>query len=257
LFMRILMTSDRSTNIQRMNKKGHPETLVASHPGNTNAITHGVHSPRMIETRAAEIEAQLVESFELPPEYRVVAREVARNLAVLEAIDNHLSEDGLTDRRGKPRYLLEQRPRTSRLLGYWLEKLSPELERQRIAVKPQVGAPAPAFDTKRFGEMVAVAFECGLFADHPEIERQLEAHFVAQGWTPPPGQPSPESTDPSNDVPEPGEQKDDPHEGGDRAAPTSAQQAADGVPPPSDEPVLPPGTVLARAPSTQRRRRRP
>jgi hypothetical protein len=73
-----------------MNKKGHPEALVASHPGNTSAITHGVYSPRMIELRAAEIEAELIESFELSPAYRLAAHAVARNMAVLGAIDNYL-----------------------------------------------------------------------------------------------------------------------------------------------------------------------
>ena len=31
-----------------MSKRGHSETLVASHPGNANAVEHGVHSPRLI-----------------------------------------------------------------------------------------------------------------------------------------------------------------------------------------------------------------
>jgi hypothetical protein len=38
-----------------MNNDGHPETLVASQPGNANALKHGVHSPRLIQARAAEI----------------------------------------------------------------------------------------------------------------------------------------------------------------------------------------------------------
>jgi hypothetical protein len=28
-----------------MNKNGNPKTLVASHPGNLNAVKQGVHSP--------------------------------------------------------------------------------------------------------------------------------------------------------------------------------------------------------------------
>ena len=42
-----------------MNKRGHPETLVASQLGNTNALKHGVHSPRLIQARAAEIATEL------------------------------------------------------------------------------------------------------------------------------------------------------------------------------------------------------
>jgi hypothetical protein len=38
-----------------MNESGHPDTLVASQPGNLNAV----HSQRLILARAAEIEADL------------------------------------------------------------------------------------------------------------------------------------------------------------------------------------------------------
>ena len=42
-----------------MNKRGHPETLVASQLGNANALKHGAHSPRLIQARAAEIATEL------------------------------------------------------------------------------------------------------------------------------------------------------------------------------------------------------
>jgi len=40
-----------------MNKRGHPETLVAARPGNRNAVRHGAHSPRLIQKRAAVVNA--------------------------------------------------------------------------------------------------------------------------------------------------------------------------------------------------------
>jgi hypothetical protein len=50
-----------------MNKRGNPESLVASHPGNQNAVKQGVHSSRLIQARAAEIASELTQSFEFSP----------------------------------------------------------------------------------------------------------------------------------------------------------------------------------------------
>ena len=61
-----------------MNITGNPETLVASHPGNTNAMKYGVHSPRLIEARAAQIVAQLTHSFEFSVTERIAVEQVAR-----------------------------------------------------------------------------------------------------------------------------------------------------------------------------------
>jgi len=99
-----------------MNERGHPETLVASHPGNTNAVRSGVHSPRLIQARAAEIKAELERSFTFSATQAVAVHEVARCTALLEAIDRELDERGLVDKQGKPRYLLPHRARISRQL---------------------------------------------------------------------------------------------------------------------------------------------
>ena len=48
-----------------MNKNGNPGTLVASHPGNTNAMKHGVYSERRIQSRAAQIVTELIGSFDI------------------------------------------------------------------------------------------------------------------------------------------------------------------------------------------------
>jgi hypothetical protein len=112
-----------------MNKRGNPESLVASQPGNLNAAKQGVHSPRLIQARAAEIASELTESFEFSPAERLAAHEAARCIAILEAIDRDLDQRGLVDKDGAPRYLLNHRSRTSRQLEQWLEKVSAAIER--------------------------------------------------------------------------------------------------------------------------------
>jgi hypothetical protein len=113
-----------------MNKDGNPETLVAAHPGNANAVRHGVHSPRLIQARAAEIVSELTQSFEFSPPQRLAVHEAARCMAILEAIDRDLDERGLVDKGGKPQYLLNHRWRVSRQLDHWLAKVSEAIERQ-------------------------------------------------------------------------------------------------------------------------------
>ena len=113
-----------------MNERGHPQSLVPSHPGNLNAAKQGVHSPRLLQARAAEVASELTHSFEFSPAERLAAHEAARCIAILEAIDRDLDERGLVDREGKPRYLLNHRSRTSRQLEQWLEKVSAAIERK-------------------------------------------------------------------------------------------------------------------------------
>jgi hypothetical protein len=113
-----------------MNKRGNPKSLVASQPGNLNAVKQGVHSPRLIRARAAEIASELTESFEFSPAERLAVHEAARCIAILEAIDRDLDQRGLIDRTGQPRYLLTYRSRTSRQLADWLDRVSAAIERQ-------------------------------------------------------------------------------------------------------------------------------
>lgn len=87
--------------LNRMNIKGNPSTLVASHPGNTNAVKYGVHSPRFLQSRATEIVAHLTESFEFSVVQRIAVEQVGRFVAILEAIDRDLDERGLVDKRGE------------------------------------------------------------------------------------------------------------------------------------------------------------
>jgi len=113
-----------------VNKKGNPGTLVASHPGNTNAAKHGAYSERRIEPRAAEIFAEFVQSFEFSPAQRLAVWEVARSTALLEAIDEALDASGLTNKRGEAYSLLNYRARISRQLQRWMADVAPTIERQ-------------------------------------------------------------------------------------------------------------------------------
>ena len=113
-----------------VNKRGNPQSLVRSHPGNLNAAKNGVHSPRLIQARAAEIAADLTQGFAFSPAERLAVQEAARSIAILEAIDRDLDQRGLVDKDGSPRYLLNHRSRTSRHLEHWLEQVSGAIERQ-------------------------------------------------------------------------------------------------------------------------------
>jgi len=113
-----------------MNKKGHKESLIARHPGNTNAVKFGVHSPRLIGERAQAIAEELLQSFEFTPVEKVAISEAARCIALLEAIDNDLDERGIVDRRGKERNLAQFRVRVSARLERWLDKFSTSIDRQ-------------------------------------------------------------------------------------------------------------------------------
>jgi hypothetical protein len=113
-----------------MNKNGNPATLVPAHPGNTNAVRYGVHSPRLIEPRASEIEEELIRLFEFTATQRISLHQVARCMAILDAIDLDLDERGIVDRGGKARSILNYRARISRQLDHWLAKISPAIDRQ-------------------------------------------------------------------------------------------------------------------------------
>jgi hypothetical protein len=112
-----------------MNKRGNPESLVASHPGNLNAVKQGTHSSRLIQARAAEIAAELTESFQFSVPERLAVQEAARCIAILEAIDRGFDQRGLVDEEGTPRYLLNHRSRISRQLEQWLQKISAAIDR--------------------------------------------------------------------------------------------------------------------------------
>ena len=84
-----------------------------------------------MEARATEIEQGLLQSFEFSATQRFAVHEVARYMAILEAIDRDLDDRGLVDkRRGEPRSIVNLRSSTSRQLDRWLSKISPTIDRQ-------------------------------------------------------------------------------------------------------------------------------
>lgn len=70
-----------------MNKRGHPATLVASHPENANAAKAGVYSARLRAPRVAEIEAALEDRPAREVRCEIIRHDVAGLWALLEAID--------------------------------------------------------------------------------------------------------------------------------------------------------------------------
>jgi hypothetical protein len=70
----------------------------------------------LIDARAAEIAAELDGGMELDAMGEIALWALARQKAIVEAIDHELSDRGLLDRRGKERYLLKLRERSLRQL---------------------------------------------------------------------------------------------------------------------------------------------
>jgi hypothetical protein len=125
-----------------VNKDGTPANLKASHPGNLNAVQHGVYSPRALENRAEEIVQELMEAPNSRPLDRFVYREIARLEALIEAMDADLASRGLRARDGGVRSMLDLRIRASGRLERWLREAlltpasrNPKLEKIAKALK--------------------------------------------------------------------------------------------------------------------------
>jgi hypothetical protein len=98
-----------------MNKQGNPETLVSSHPGNTNAGKTGVYSSRMLAPRVAEIEATIADRPAAEIRREIIRHDLAGLGALLEAVDAAL-EGPVTNSRNKPKDLLPIRLRLSKTI---------------------------------------------------------------------------------------------------------------------------------------------
>jgi hypothetical protein len=112
-----------------VNPKGNSENLSAAHPGNTNAVKSGVHSPRLIQERADQIVQNSTFSVELDALGQLALNEVARISATIEAIERDLDERGLTDKSGDERYLLRRRDSMARRFGEAHDRLVTAVER--------------------------------------------------------------------------------------------------------------------------------
>ena len=84
-----------------MNASGNPENLRGPHPGNTNAVTHGVYSRRVLEPEARAIADSLLATPYAIELDRLGAEEVGALLALIERIDQVVETLGIRLKRIK------------------------------------------------------------------------------------------------------------------------------------------------------------
>src|SRR3954451_7078522 len=99
-----------------MNRRGHAKTLVASHPGNRNAVKAGVFSPDVLAPRVQELEAEIASRPAHDAILDLLRRELAALAALGEAMDRSLAKDGIHGRSGEPRALVSLRLRVTERL---------------------------------------------------------------------------------------------------------------------------------------------
>jgi hypothetical protein len=127
-----------------MNTRGNPHTLVPRHMGNVNAVRSGVYSERI---RVERTQGRLDELRKLPhvlPDDHPLLEAIARQLALLELIDEDIERRGLSDRHGRVRSIVELRDRAVGRLQKLLQeaeatpaarrKLEAETDRRALAV---------------------------------------------------------------------------------------------------------------------------
>jgi hypothetical protein len=117
-------SSASACTIGVVNNDGHPATLVAAHPENTNAVKSGVYSRtgRVLSPRAAEIADTIMSCALIREPDEFAAAEVGRLVALIEAMDEEIAKNGLT-RRGDVRSIVKLRLQASRRLEEWLNQL--------------------------------------------------------------------------------------------------------------------------------------
>jgi hypothetical protein len=94
--------------------------LVQSHPENTNALRHGLYSPRLLDERAREI-VDALQSLDHVTALDVFAlEELASCIAALETIDGELARSPKAAAR---KTLLERKTSLSRELRAWLREV--------------------------------------------------------------------------------------------------------------------------------------
>lgn len=130
-----------------MNSQGTSTNLVAAHPGNTNAVTHGIYSETLISARAAEIEDELHRESAFSPAQRLTVSALARCTATLEAIERVIDAFGVSSTKGVPSPFLDHWLRVSRRHDQLLSQLSCTMDRQWMTHQP-----LPALETNAYIE---------------------------------------------------------------------------------------------------------
>jgi hypothetical protein len=114
-----------------MNPQGNRGNLVASHPGNLSAVKSGVYSRRLMNARAEEIFRELDLPANLDAAGKLAAREAANLTARIEAIESELDKNGMKNRKGEDRTLVQRRDSFSKRLAEANGQLTEALARAR------------------------------------------------------------------------------------------------------------------------------
>src|SRR5947207_2429931 len=106
-----------------MNPNGYKATLIASHPGNLNAVKSGVYSERARSGRTDEIAGRLTATFGTNLLVDDAVRAAAGIQSLTETLDADLTRYGVTTDDGRLRSQVRQRLRASRHLAITFEQL--------------------------------------------------------------------------------------------------------------------------------------
>ncbi len=119
-----------------MNPNGNAASLEATRAGNANRLVHGLYSTKRQElsAEARELVSELMSAPHTVPLDAVAIVELASLLDLIGKVDAALA-DGIVERRGRPRALVDMRVRLSGRLQKWLEAvgLTPEARSQWAA----------------------------------------------------------------------------------------------------------------------------
>jgi len=106
------------------NPDGHAQTLIASHPGNSNRLVHSLYATR--EREVSEDAARLVDALMSAPHVapidRLAAVEIASLVELIGRVDAALADGRVENGRGEVRRLVDQRARLSGKLQGWLDR---------------------------------------------------------------------------------------------------------------------------------------
>jgi hypothetical protein len=122
------------------NPAGHPETLVAAHPGNANRLVHGLYAEqRDVSPKARAIAEELLTLPWAAESDWPAALEIGKLEVLIDRVDKAL-EDGRVEKGDAVRALVDQRRRLSAQLERWysLFGLAPET-RSRWAARLAAG----------------------------------------------------------------------------------------------------------------------
>ena len=97
--------------------------LTPAGPENTRALKHGIWSARTLEPRVQEVAEQILAAPHVAEQVdEIGAVELARLEVLIERMDEYLADEGLTNRKGDPRAMIDLRLRASRRLTDLLDR---------------------------------------------------------------------------------------------------------------------------------------